>query len=257
MLLSIKYEMIKSLKVKLVFDDESVKTRTIELNDLAIVTFNKDGRRCTVEGVVTKIEDACSAKCDCWYIIVDGSSNNISRIERIKVKNILDLEITKKANQTSTISTPLDSSRIVSLRIAGGLLQATQDGRTWVSLLKIPEKESDIIVEDPDDQDLAAKIARLIPKRIPVERRVEMIQNLVDLYNEELANDIEDLTSSLIPDEPTDTPTDTTTPDDSTTTTPGDDTVVDDPTTTDPDNTTDSGVVDGGEEDDGTDDEII
>lgn len=191
MLLKNTCEIIKSLNIKLVFDDESVKNRTIEVGDLVDITFNKDGMRRSIEGTVKKIEDESCPKKTHWYIIVDGSTSNIARIEKIYTEKILDVEVTRKANQTSSIGSPMDSTRIVSMRLVGGILQVSQDGIRWTSVVKVPETESEVIV-NPEDQELAAKIARLIPKRIPADRRIEMIQNLVDLYNEELSDAIAD-----------------------------------------------------------------
>lgn len=210
MLLKNTCEIIKTLVIKLVFDDESVKTRKVDVDDLISVTFNKDGCRRSIEGIVKKIEDENCPKKVHWYMIVDGSTNGISRIEKIYTSNIIDIEVMRKANQTATIGSPMDSSRIVSMRLVGDILQVTQDGTNWISVVKVPQSESGVIVE-PEDQELAAKIARLIPKRIPPERRMEMIENLVSLYNEELkkeTNKEEDNseTNTDIPSTPDDTP---------------------------------------------------
>ena len=176
--------------------------------------------------IVKKIEDENCPKKVHWYMIVDGSTNGISRIEKIYTSNIIDIEVMRKANQTATIGSPMDSSRIVSMRLVGDILQVTQDGTNWISVVKVPQSESGVIVE-PEDQELAAKIARLIPKRIPPERRMEMIENLVSLYNEELkkeTNKEEDNseTNTDMPSTPDDTPS-----------TGGDSSVTDTPTTGD------------------------
>ena len=216
MLLSNKCEIIKSIVVKLVFDDESVKERTINVKDLVNVTFNKDGMRRSIEGIVTRIEDENCCRHERWYIIVDGSTTGVSKIEKIFTDKILDIEVTRKANQVSSITTPIDSTRVTGMRFVGGVLQITQDGTHWISLVKAPEKESDILV-DEKDQELAAKIARLIPKRVPADRRVEMIEGLVSLYKEELDLAFE---NHECENNTTVDPDDTTTSGDTTTTTP-------------------------------------
>ena len=186
MLLSKSYDIIKSVMINLVFDDNSTKKEEISLKDIVNVVYNKNGTRRTIEGTVTRIEtgNACSKRE--WYMIVDGSFCNSSHLEHVKFDNIIDIDIVRKAKETKNISSPVGEHHVSNFRIVGNILQLSQDrGKTWLKVCELPEQE---VIVDPTYQTIADKISSTIPKHMPPDKRAELIENLVDLFKEELDN---------------------------------------------------------------------
>ena len=135
MLLSKSYDVLTSIHLKLVFDDESVKDNIISLNDVINVVYNKDGRRRTMEGYVTRIcvDNICQKRS--WYIIVDASTYGRNNVDRILIENIIDLDIIKKSSELITVSTPIDETKVTNIRFIDNIFQISQDnGKTWTNI---------------------------------------------------------------------------------------------------------------------------
>ena len=133
MLMDIKCSAVTSVAVNLKFDDNTTKDRIIAKDDLIEVEFNQNGVRRHVIGKVIKIS-CVGTDPKGWYIIVDGSDDFDSNQFRFSPMNILDVEILRRAGDTIYIESPLDSTRILSMRIVKGRLQYTQDGINWKPL---------------------------------------------------------------------------------------------------------------------------
>lgn len=134
MLMDIKCSAVTSVAVHLTFDDNSIKDRTISVNDLISVEYNKNGLRRHIEGKVIHIQ-AIGTDPKSWTITVDGSNDFDSETARFSPMSILDIEIIRKADTIKYIETPMDNTGIVSLRVVNNRLQFSQDGINWNSVI--------------------------------------------------------------------------------------------------------------------------
>src|SRR5574344_1405628 len=135
-LLSNTYSVSHSLTVNLIFEDGTVKKNTITEGDLVTVTYNKDGLRTTVEGIVTRLYPsgtvACTGICNCvcedqWSIVIDGSSYGFGASIRIAEGKILDMTIEKTAYGNEAVTSPVGDYSVTDLRLVGDVLQLSVD----------------------------------------------------------------------------------------------------------------------------------
>ena len=130
MLMENKCSAVTSIKVKLTFDDGSVKERVVGIGDIISVVYNANGLRNKVTGKVLATS-AVGTDPKAWYIIVDGSDDFKSDRVRFAPTSILDLEIIRKNDQLEFIQTPIGFEGIPYLRIHRGRLQYSMDGYRW------------------------------------------------------------------------------------------------------------------------------
>lgn len=191
MLLSISYDVIESLIIKLVFENESVKSLKVELGDYVSVTYNKDGKRRIIEGYVKRIyldnrfehyKENCHHN-QHWCMIIDGSMTGDNNAGRVEVSKILDLDILKKQSESNYINTPMNNNRVTDFRLVGNTLQLSQDnGENWVNVVDLPvEKPS---IEDCDCN-LVSKIESFVPTDIRADLQKQLIENIAKLVQEE------------------------------------------------------------------------
>lgn len=134
MLMKIDCEVIKSIKVKLTFDNKEEKITVIGINDIVRIEYNKNGCRNTVIGKVTDIVVNGSDPKG-WYITVDSSDDFESKLVNFTASNILDADIITKAGLTMPIETPIGDNQIAALRIIDGVLQyRSTSGGEWKTL---------------------------------------------------------------------------------------------------------------------------
>lgn len=189
MLLSTQYEVLESLLIKLVFDDERIKRLRVELGDYVSVTYNKDGKRKTIDGYVKRIfldhrfrEHPCHHN-EHWSMIVDGSLEGESPGARVEVSKIVDIDMLRKKSETGFISTPLNEDRVTDFRLVGNTLQLSQDsGVTWVTVTDLPVEEP---VIDNCDCDLLGKVTDLVPDNLRSDIQKELIEGIIKLVNKE------------------------------------------------------------------------
>lgn len=196
MLIGVSHEVIKGVTIKLVFDDGTVKTNTVYVNDMVDIYYSKDGTRRHIEGKVTKIEEVPNhaghvghiASCgNCKnvgvYITVDGSEEAAACVAKIDVDCILDLDVLQHAGENDCITSPKGEYNITSFRLVGKCLQLSCDfGQHWMTVCTLPDQE---IIVPTEDQDLADKINAIIPSCANPCQRAELVKALVDLFNEE------------------------------------------------------------------------
>ena len=144
MTLDCKVEVIQSLLVHLLFDDESTKDRKVSINDLIDVTWNGNGARKHIIGRVAVISCHGSNHND-WYMIVDGADDFASRREKISPYQILDLDVLRKADTERLVKTVQGDYAVPYLRIVKSRLQYSIDGFSWHY---IQINDDDIINED-------------------------------------------------------------------------------------------------------------
>lgn len=203
MLIGVSHEVIKGVTIKLVFDDGSVKTNTVYVNDIVDVYYSKDGTRRHIEGKVTKVEELANhaghvghiASCNnCkntgCYITVDGSEEARACVAKIDVDCILDLDVLEHAGENDAVTSPKGEYNITSLRLVGKCLQLSCDfGQHWMTVCTLPDQE---IIVPEEDQDLADKINAIIPSCANPCQRAELVQALVELFEEEKDKNKED-----------------------------------------------------------------
>lgn len=147
MLMNIECSIVQSLKVSLTFDNGKTKEREIATGDLCYFEFNKNGKRKTIEGKVTKIGLSNTVDSKSWFIIVDGSLDFSGQMERFCPNQILDVDIIQKHDTVDYVATPNDSTRITNIRLFDGCLQLSTDGGySWV----IPKNIRPPFVEDEE-----------------------------------------------------------------------------------------------------------
>lgn len=193
MLMNITFDVIQSLMLSLVFDDETVKKTKVSIDDTIRVTHNKNGMRTTVEGVVRRIfvDDHHVQRCPDykpkWIMIVDGSSYACSALERIEIDKILDIDMIKRAEDNLGISSPVGETNITSMRLVGNIVQlSTDNGQTWLKMLTLPAVDTDVPVEDAE---LASKVEAILPSALRPDLKAELTTDIINLVKTEVAAD--------------------------------------------------------------------
>lgn len=145
MTIDCKVDVVQSLFVHLLFDDQSTKNRLVSVNDLIDVVWNGNGARKHMIGRVARIS-AVGSDPHSWYMIVDGADDFKSLKERICPVSILDLEIIRKASDETLVHTVKGDNCCPYIRIVKGRLQYSIDGFNWLPV-KINDKD---IIEDQE-----------------------------------------------------------------------------------------------------------
>lgn len=189
MLLSIKYDVVNSLDINLVFDDNSTKYAHVSIGDVVDCAFAKNGCRKTIEGVVKQIVlDTNPCKKQTWYMIVDASSCGTAAVERIEVAKILDIDVLRTGAGTITVHTPGNRMMVTDFRMNGNRLEVSTDyGKHWFKVTDINKVPYDVPTEY---QELAAKIDSLLPKYMNPGVRSDLIVALVMLFKDLNPQDI-------------------------------------------------------------------
>lgn len=199
MLIGISHEVIKGVTIRLVFDDGSVKTNTVYVNDTVDIYYSKDGTRRHIEGRVTRVEELPDhaghvghiASCNnCknvgCYITVDGSEESRACVAKIDVDCILDLDVLQHAGENDNITSPKGEYNVTQFRLVGKCLQLSCDfGQHWMVVCTLPDET---VIVDPDDQDIADKIAALIPSCANPCQKADLVRALVELFDQEKDN---------------------------------------------------------------------
>lgn len=145
MTLDCKVDVIQSLFVHLLFDDQTVKDRIIAKNDLIDVVWNGNGARKHMIGRIARIS-ATGSDPNSWYIIVDGADDFKSMKERFSPLAILDLEVIRRACDEETVRTVKGQGNCPMIRVIKGRLQYSKDGINWKNI-KIDDED---VIEDQE-----------------------------------------------------------------------------------------------------------
>ena len=196
MLMNISYDIIESAVISLIFDDETVKKIKVNVEDTIKVSFNKNGLRTNIDGIVKRIfiddrgsHHHCPDPCHKpkWVMIVDGSSYGASALERVELDKILDIDIVKRANDTNIITSPVGDTNITDFRLVGNILQLSVDNaQTWLKVLTLPDEETTV---NPDDQELANKVEAILPVSLRPDLKADLTNDIVNLVKSEIAAD--------------------------------------------------------------------
>ena len=130
MLMDIRCSMIPSIKTELVFDNGHVKIQVLGVGDLIDLFYNSNGLRKHIIGKIIQISTP-GIDPKGWSIIVDGSDDFDSEVARLSPMSILDVDVIRKAGTVRCVTTPIDDTGIMGIRINKGRLQYTRDGRHW------------------------------------------------------------------------------------------------------------------------------
>ena len=147
MLMDIRCSMIPSIKVDLSFDGGFKKSPILGIGDLIDLVYNQNGLRKHIVGKIVQISTP-GVDPKGWSIIVDGSDGFDSDVARLSPMSILDVDIIRKAGSIKYVSTPIDDTGVMGIRVNKGRLQYSRDGRTWKNI-KIDD--IDVIAKDSDD----------------------------------------------------------------------------------------------------------
>ena len=146
MLMDIRCSIIPSIKVDLKFDDGFTKSPILGIGDLIDLLYNSNGLRKHIVGKIIQISTP-GVDPKGWSIIVDGSDGFDSDVARLSPMSILDVDVIRKAGFAKYVSTPIDDTGIMGIRINRGRLQYTVDGRKWKNI-KIDDV--DVITKNDD-----------------------------------------------------------------------------------------------------------
>lgn len=190
MLLDIKYNVINSLIIKLRFDDNSVKEANVSIGDVVNCSYNKNGARRTIEGVVKQIAtDTNPCNKAKWYMYVDSSKTGFAAVEKIEVDKILDIDVLRKGMGLMTVHTPGNRQMCTDIRINGNWLQVTPDyGKHWFNVAELKCTVYDVPAEY---QELAARIDALLPPHMNPGVRADLIVALVMLFKDVSPEDMD------------------------------------------------------------------
>lgn len=150
MILSVKYEILRSIDLKVIYDDNTFKRVEVAPNDVVQIAYNKNGMRKDVKGRVSAIDtdphwsprnphyvyrgDCCHKHPEeACFIILDCSDAGVADIEKINVHDIIDCEMIQKYNDSLAVMSPKGDDRITNIRVHENVLQISSDfGATWV-----------------------------------------------------------------------------------------------------------------------------
>ena len=133
MLMDIRCSMIPSIKIELVFDNGHVKIQVLGVGDLIDLFYNSNGLRKHIIGKIIQISTP-GIDPKGWSIIVDGSDDFDSEVARLSPMSILDVDVIRKAGTVRCVTTPIDDTGIMGIRVNKGRLQYTRDGRQWYNI---------------------------------------------------------------------------------------------------------------------------
>lgn len=183
MLLSIKYDVINSLDINLVFDDNTTKFVHVSPGDIVECAFAKNGCRKEIEGTVKQIVlDSNPCKKQAWYMIVDASTCGMAHVERIEIAKILDIDVLRRASNSLPITTPGTRMMVTDFRMNGDFLEVSTDfGKHWFKVAEIVPTSYDV---PPEYQELAMKIASLLPPYMNPGVKSDLVVALVELFKD-------------------------------------------------------------------------
>lgn len=190
MLLSIKYDVINSLVIKLRFEDGSTKEEVVSVGDIVNCTYNRNGVRRTVEGTVKQINsDVNPCGNQRWYLYIDSSSYGKACVDKVEVDKILDMDVLRKGAGLLSIHTPANKMRVTDFRLAGDYLQVSSDyGKHWFNVVKLT---TDTYPVPEEYQELALRIASLLPEHMNPGLKIDLVVALVDLFKDINPEDVD------------------------------------------------------------------
>lgn len=200
MLLRKSYGVEQTIVGQLSFDDGTVKEYRLSEGDFVTIKWNHAGSVDKITGKISRIEagthythsinpnhlhqcdlvDTCDKRF--WYIIVDASNYNDSSMKKIEIDKILDVEVLKRDESISAVTSPSGPGNITDMRINGNYLELSMDHqKTWFFLCKIPQTAIEV---EPELLPIVEKIAATIPSCVSPSDRDRMIVEILKTMKE-------------------------------------------------------------------------
>lgn len=183
MLLDMNYEVINRLKLKFIYDDDSVKTQMVDIGDYVSLVYNRDGMRTSIDGYVSRIYQDHGYR-DCqphWFIIL--SNNNTSTgvaLGKIEVRKIIDLDVLTKASESNEVLTPSDAeTRITNIRLKNNVFEISQDyGSSWVAVTPLTT-----VTPPVEDDALMQEVDAIVPDTLRSDIQEQLMKDIYNLVN--------------------------------------------------------------------------
>ena len=195
MLLKVSHEIIKSVNIGLVYDDNTTKKVLVQIEDVVEISYVYNGMKKEVTGTVKRIftEDGHAghighiASCDrCknegCYLYIDASKENKSDLVKVDVDCIFDINVIQKADNSDCVKTPIGCTQVTSVRIVGDEFQISVDnGTTWLAVAKVTVPGIDV---DESDKAMADQISGLLPGYMNSADKNTAVENLLKLFKD-------------------------------------------------------------------------
>ena len=195
MLVKVSHEIINSVNIGFVFDDNSVKKVLVQVGDVVEINYIRNGMKKEVTGTVKRIftenghaghigHVASCGNCtnEGCYLYIDASTTNNADLEKIDVDCMYDLNIIQKADNSDCIKSPVGCTQVTSFRIVGNELQVSTDyGTTWMKVGTVGA--SDLVVDEADKA-MADQIAGMLPNCMNSSDKNVAVENLLKLFKE-------------------------------------------------------------------------
>ena len=195
MLLKVSHEIIKSVNIGLVYDDNTTKKVLIQNGDVVEINYVYNGIKKEVTGTVKRIftenehaghighvASCNSCKNEGCYLYIDASTTNNADLVKIDVDCIFDINVIQKVDNSDCVKSPVGCTQVTSVRVVGDEFQISLDyGTTWLTVgtVIIPE-----ISVDEEDKDMADQIAGLLPGCLNSSDKNTAVENLLKLFKE-------------------------------------------------------------------------
>lgn len=195
MLVKVSHEIINSVNIGFVFDDNSVKKVLVHIGDVVEINYLRNGMKKEVTGTVKRIftenghaghigHVASCGNCinEGCYLYIDASTTNNADLEKIDVDCMYDLNIIQKADNSDCIKSPIGCNQVTSFRIVGNELQVSVDyGTSWMKVGIVTT--SDLVVDEADKV-MADQIAGMLPNCMNSSDKNVAVENLLKLFKE-------------------------------------------------------------------------
>lgn len=195
MLLKVSHEIINSVNIGLVYDDNTTKKVLIQNNDVVEINYIYNGMKKEVTGTVKRIftEDghaghighvaSCgNCKNEGCYLYIDASTTNNSDLVKIDVDCIFDINVIQKADNSDCVKSPVGCTQVTSVRLVGSEFQISPDyGTTWLAVgtVSVPE-----ISVNEEDKVMADQIAGMLPNCMNSADKNTAVENLLKLFKD-------------------------------------------------------------------------
>ena len=195
MLLKVSHEIIKSVNIGLVYDDNTTKKVLVQNNDIVEINYIYNGMKKEVTGTVKRIftenghaghighvASCGNCKDEGCYLFIDASSTNKSDLVKVDVDCIFDINVIQKADNSDCVKSPVGCTHVTDVRLVGNEFQISPDyGTTWLAVgtVSIPE-----LSVDENDKAMADQIAGILPNCMNSADKNTAVENLLKLFKD-------------------------------------------------------------------------
>lgn len=195
MLLKVSHEIIKSVNIGLVYDDNTTKKVLVQNDDVVEINYIYNGMKKEVTGIVKRIftenghaghighvASCGNCKDEGCYLFIDASSTNKSDLVKVDVDCIFDINVIQKADNSDCVKTPAGYTKVTTVRLVGNEFQISTDyGTTWLAVGTATAPELSV---DENDKAMADQIAGMLPNCMNYADKNTAIENLLKLFKD-------------------------------------------------------------------------